>query len=81
MALATVIEKSYARLSKPIGEDLNEKHMKLGEEFSKTTTLSIVECHKVFKMIVQDNAMVFYFFSLPNELKDDWVKGMLVGTI
>ncbi|KAL5549429.1 hypothetical protein UlMin_004660 [Ulmus minor] len=81
LALAAVIEKSFSRLSKAMGEDMNEKHTKLGEELSKTTTLSIMECHKVFKLIVQDNAMVSYFFSLPDELKDDWVKGILAGTI
>ncbi|KAL5574094.1 hypothetical protein UlMin_023691 [Ulmus minor] len=78
---AAVIEKSYARLSKAMGEDMNKKHMKLGKELSKTTTLSIMERHKVFKLIVQDNAMISCFFNLPDELKDDWVKGMLVGTI
>ncbi|KAK3229332.1 hypothetical protein Dsin_001213 [Dipteronia sinensis] len=79
--LAAVIEKSSARLSKAIGEDLNEKHMQLGEELSRTTTLTIMECHKVFRLIVQDNALVSYFFSLPDELKDDWAKGILFGTI
>ncbi|KAL5564342.1 hypothetical protein UlMin_027506 [Ulmus minor] len=81
LALAAVIEKSSACLSKAMVEDMNEKHMKLGKELSKTTTLSIMECHKFFKLIVQDNAMVSYFFSLPDELKDDWVTGMLAGTI
>ncbi|KAK1582087.1 hypothetical protein Q3G72_011716 [Acer saccharum] len=79
--LVAVIEKSSARLSKAIGEDLNEKHMQLGEELSRTTTLTIMERHKVFRLIVQDNALVSYFFSRPNELKDDWAKGILVGTI
>ncbi|KAL5542783.1 hypothetical protein UlMin_010493 [Ulmus minor] len=79
LAFAAIIEKSYARLSKAIGEDM--KYMKLGEELSKTTTLSIIEHHKVFKLIVKDNVMVSYFFSLPDELKDDWVKGMLDKTI
>ncbi|TXG74232.1 hypothetical protein EZV62_002811 [Acer yangbiense] len=79
--LAAVIEKSSARLSKAIGEDLNEKHMQLGEELSRTTTLTIMERHKVFRLIVQDNALVSYFFSLPDELKDDWAKGILAGTI
>ncbi|KAL5565271.1 hypothetical protein UlMin_028435, partial [Ulmus minor] len=81
LALAAVIEKSFSCLSKAMVEDMNEKHMKLGKELSKTTTLSIMECHKIFKLIVQDNAMVSYFFSLPDELKDDWVIGMLAGTI
>ncbi|KAK1561061.1 hypothetical protein Q3G72_033985 [Acer saccharum] len=79
--LAAVIEKSSARLSKAIGEDLNEKHMQLGEELSRTTTLTIMERHKVFRLIVQDNALVSYFFSHPDELKDDWAKGILAGTI
>ena len=81
MTLAAVIEKSSARLSKPIGEDLNDKHMQLGEELSRTTTLTIMERHKVYRLIVQDNALVSYFFSLPDELKDDWAKGILAGTI
>ncbi|KAK2662443.1 hypothetical protein Ddye_001017 [Dipteronia dyeriana] len=79
--LAAVIEKSSARLSKAIGEDLNEKHMQLGNELSRTTTLPIMERHKVFRLIMQDNALVSYFFSLSDELKDDWAKGILAGTI
>ncbi|KAK2636675.1 hypothetical protein Ddye_031467 [Dipteronia dyeriana] len=79
--LAAVIEKSSARLSKAIGEDLNEKHMQLGNELSRTTTLTIMQRHKVFRLIVQDNALVSYFFSLSDELKDDWAKGILDGTI
>ncbi|KAK0585181.1 hypothetical protein LWI29_024345 [Acer saccharum] len=79
--LAAVIEKSSARLSEAIGEDLNEKHMQLGEELSRTTTLTIMERHKVFRLIVQDNALVSYFFSLLDELKDDWAKGILARTI
>ncbi|KAK2644417.1 hypothetical protein Ddye_019612 [Dipteronia dyeriana] len=79
--LVVVIEKSSARLSRAIGEDLNEKHMQLGNELSRTTTLPIMERHKFFRLIVQDNALVSYFFSLPDELKDDWAKGILVGTI
>ncbi|TXG51732.1 hypothetical protein EZV62_024256 [Acer yangbiense] len=81
MTLAAVIEKSFARLSKAIGEYLNDKHMQLGEELSRTTTLTIMERHKVYRLIVQDNALVSYFFSLPDELKDDWAKGILAGTI
>ncbi|KAK1566721.1 hypothetical protein Q3G72_003358 [Acer saccharum] len=81
MTLAAVIEKSFARLSKAIDEDLNDKHMQLGEELSKTTTLTIMERHKVYQLIVQDNALVSYFFSLPDELKDDWAKGILTRTI
>ncbi|KAL5570749.1 hypothetical protein UlMin_020346 [Ulmus minor] len=81
LALATVIEKSSTRLSKAMGEDMNEKHMKLGKALSKTTTLSTMESHKIFKLIEQENAMVSYLFSLFDELKVDWVKGMLAGTI
>ncbi|TXG62851.1 hypothetical protein EZV62_009845 [Acer yangbiense] len=81
MTLAAVIEKSSARLSKAIVEDLNDKHMQLGEELSRTTTLTIMDRHKVYRLIVQDNALVSYFFSLPDELKDDWAKGILAGTI
>ncbi|KAK1562788.1 hypothetical protein Q3G72_017129 [Acer saccharum] len=74
VTLAAVIEKSSARLNKAIGDDLNEKHMQLGEELLRTTALTIMERHKVFRLIVQDNALVSYFFSLLNELKDDWAK-------
>ncbi|KAK2648459.1 hypothetical protein Ddye_015948 [Dipteronia dyeriana] len=51
--------------------NLNEKHMQLGNELSRTTTLAIMERHKVFRLIVQDNDLVSYFFSLHDELKDD----------
>ncbi|KAK4852253.1 hypothetical protein QYF36_022401 [Acer negundo] len=46
--LAAVIEKSSARLTKAIGENLNEKRIQLGEELSRTTTLTVIERHKVF---------------------------------
>ncbi|KAK2635094.1 hypothetical protein Ddye_029886 [Dipteronia dyeriana] len=76
--LAAVIENSSACLSKFGCEILNEKHMQLDNELSRTTTLTIMEHHKVFRLIMQDNALVSYFFNLPDELKDDWAKVVLL---
>ncbi|PON81511.1 Parvalbumin [Trema orientale] len=43
--IAKVIEKASIRLSKAIGEDMNDKHMQLGDELKRTTTLTTMECH------------------------------------
>ncbi|KAF4382875.1 hypothetical protein G4B88_021658 [Cannabis sativa] len=66
-----VIEKASIRLSKAIGEDLNEKHMQLGKELEMTTTLTTAQRHKVARMIMQDNALVSYFFSVPDDENDE----------
>ena len=79
--IANVIEKASVRLSKAIGEDINEKHMQLGKELERTTTLTTMERHKVARMIMQDNAMVSYFFSVPDDGRDEWVRALLNGTI
>ncbi|PON58684.1 hypothetical protein TorRG33x02_290610 [Trema orientale] len=79
--IARVIEKASIRLSKAIGEDINEIHMQLGGESEKTTTLTTIERHKVAHMIMQDNAMVSCFFSVPNNDKDEWLRALLDRTI
>ncbi|KAF4381917.1 hypothetical protein F8388_000611 [Cannabis sativa] len=67
--IAEVIEKASIRLSKAIG--LNEKHMQLEKELERTTTLTTAQRHKVARMIMQDNALVSYIFSVPNDEKDE----------
>ncbi|KAF4395810.1 hypothetical protein F8388_018084 [Cannabis sativa] len=79
--LAEVIEKASIRLSKAIGEDLNEKHMQLGKELERTTTLTTTQRHKVARMIMQDNALVSYFFSVPDDEKDEWVRLLIDGSL
>ena len=79
--IANVIEKASIRLSKAIGEDISEKHMQLGKELERTTTLTTIERHKIARMIMQDNAMVSYFFSVPDDGRDEWVRALLDGTI
>ncbi|KAF4373678.1 hypothetical protein G4B88_029628 [Cannabis sativa] len=79
--LAEVIEKASIRLSKAIGEDLNEKHMQLGTELERTTTLTTAQRHKVARMIMQDNALVSYFFSVPNDEKDEWARLLIDGSL
>ena len=41
---------------------MNEKYMQLGKELERTITLTTIERHKVTRMIMQDNAIVSYFF-------------------
>ncbi|KAF4359400.1 hypothetical protein F8388_005657 [Cannabis sativa] len=79
--LAEVIEKASIRLSKAIGEDLNEKHMQLGKELERTTTLTTTQRHKVARMIMQDNALVSYFFSVPDDEKDEWARLLIDGSL
>ncbi|PON35670.1 hypothetical protein TorRG33x02_268100 [Trema orientale] len=79
--IAKVIEKASIRLSKAIGEDMKDKHMQLGDELKRTTTLTIMERHKVARMIMQDNAIVSYFFCVPDNDKNEWVRALLDGTI
>ncbi|PON33440.1 hypothetical protein PanWU01x14_352640, partial [Parasponia andersonii] len=43
--IAKVIEKASICLSKAIGEDMNDKHIQLGDELKRTTTLTIIERH------------------------------------
>ena len=79
--LASAIEKASTRLSLAIGEDITEKYMRLREEFEKTTTLTTLERHKAARMIMQDNGLMSYFFSLPEDEKDEWVRSLLTRAI
>ncbi|XP_062097148.1 uncharacterized protein At2g29880-like [Humulus lupulus] len=79
--IAREIEKASIRLSKAIGEAMNEKHMQLGKELETTTTLTTTQRHKVARMIMQDNALVSYFFSVPDNEKDEWVTLLLDGSL
>ncbi|KAF4371797.1 hypothetical protein F8388_023110 [Cannabis sativa] len=79
--LAEVIEKASIRLSKAIGDDLNEKHMQLGKELERTSTLTTTQRHKVARMIMQDNALVSYFFSVPDDEKDEWARLLIDGSL
>ncbi|KAF4350561.1 hypothetical protein F8388_007129 [Cannabis sativa] len=67
--------------SKAIGEDLNEKHMQLGKELEMTTTLTTAQRHKVARMIMQDNALVSYFFSVPDDENDEWARLLFDGSL
>ncbi|PON77171.1 hypothetical protein PanWU01x14_027900 [Parasponia andersonii] len=60
---------------------MNDKHMQLGDELKRTTTLTTIERHKVAQMIMQDNAIVSYFFSIPDNDKDEWVRAVFDETI
>ncbi|PON96540.1 hypothetical protein TorRG33x02_078130 [Trema orientale] len=60
---------------------MNDRHMQLRDELKRTTTLTTIEHHKVARMIMQDNAMVSYFLSVPDNDKDEWVRVLLDGTI
>ncbi|KAF4374433.1 hypothetical protein G4B88_012822 [Cannabis sativa] len=79
--LAEVIEKASIRLSKAIGEGLNEKHMQFGKELERTTTLTTTQRHKVARMIMQDNALVSYFFSVPDDEKNEWARLLINGSL
>ncbi|KAM6580408.1 uncharacterized protein LOC115724580 [Cannabis sativa] len=79
--LAEVIEKASIRFSKAIGEDLNEKHMQLEKELERTTTVTTAQRHKVARMIMQDNALVSYFFSVPDDEKDEWARLLIDGSL
>ncbi|KAF4395888.1 hypothetical protein G4B88_028058 [Cannabis sativa] len=79
--LAEVIEKASIRFSKAIGEDLNEKHMQLEKELERTTTVTTTQRHKVARMIMQDNALVSYFFSVPDDEKDEWARLLIDGSL
>ena len=70
--IAGVIKKVSIGLSKAIGENMNEKHMQLEKELERrTTTLTIIERRKIPRMIMRDNAMVSYFFSVPDNSRDE----------
>ncbi|KAL5547743.1 hypothetical protein UlMin_002974 [Ulmus minor] len=78
--IASTIEKASIRLSLAIGEDMNDKHMHFGEELERHTTLNPMEIHKLVHMVIQNNALVSYFFTI-HERKDAGAKAMLAGTL
>ncbi|KAM6569170.1 hypothetical protein CsatB_017155 [Cannabis sativa] len=75
------IEMSSVRLSRAIGEEMNDKQMRVNEEIMRTTLLPMMDRHRAARMIMSDNALVSFFFSLPDEEKDHWVRALLIGAI
>ncbi|KAF4348104.1 hypothetical protein F8388_017741 [Cannabis sativa] len=60
---------------------MNEKHMQLGKELERITTLTTTQRHKVALMIMQDNALISYFFSVPDDEKDEWARLLIDGSL
>lgn len=79
--IAGVIEKASEHLSRAIGEDIMEKHSQLRAELERTTTISTIERHKAARLIMKDDATVCYFFSVPDQERDEWVKALLAGEL
>ena len=79
--LAGVIEKASERLSRAIGEDMTEKHSRIRDELQRSTTITALERHKVARMMIKDDALVSYFFSIPDDEKDEWARALLAGDI
>ncbi|EXC06429.1 hypothetical protein L484_004715 [Morus notabilis] len=79
--LGSVIEKAYARLSCAISEDMMEKHSRLSDELQRTTTINTMERHKVARMMMKDDALVSYFFSIPDDERGEWAIAFLAGDI
>ena len=75
--LASVIEKASERLSRAIGEDIAKKHSRLRDELQRTTTIKIMKRHKVARMMMKDDALISYFFSIPNDERDEWARALL----
>lgn len=69
--LAGVIEKASERLSRAIGKYMMEKHSRIRDELQRTTTINTMEHHKVAHMMIKDDALVSYFFSIPDDERDE----------
>ncbi|KAL9411883.1 hypothetical protein AB3S75_045478 [Citrus x aurantiifolia] len=83
--LATVIvremKESFCRLSRAIGQEINDKQVGLNGELKKITSLTTVERLKATTLIARDNAALNVFYSLSDEDRKVWVKLFLSGEI
>ena len=52
---------------------------RVNEELSKVVGLIIKERHKATKLIVCQHELIDVFFSVPDEEKEEWVKGIING--
>uniref|UniRef100_A0A2N9IVH8 Myb/SANT-like domain-containing protein n=1 Tax=Fagus sylvatica TaxID=28930 RepID=A0A2N9IVH8_FAGSY len=62
-----------------IGTIASENRSRINEELSKVVGLTIKERHKATKLIVCQHELIDVFFSVPDEEKEEWVKGLING--
>jgi hypothetical protein len=60
-----------------IGTIASENKSRINEELSKVVGLTIKECHKATKLIVCQHELIDVFFSVLDEEKEEWVKGLI----
>ena len=62
-----------------IGTIASENRSRINQELSKVVGLTIKERHKATKLIVCQHELIDVFFSVPDEEKEEWVKGLING--
>ncbi|KAK9181389.1 hypothetical protein WN944_024526 [Citrus x changshan-huyou] len=75
------MKESSSRLSRAIGQEINDKQVGLNGELKKITSLTTVERLKATTLIARDNAALNGFYSLSDEDRKVWVKLFLSGEI
>ncbi|XP_060968289.1 putative disease resistance protein RGA3 [Cannabis sativa] len=56
---------------------IDAKIVKLNNELTKNTTLTMTERHKATNLISQNNGFLSILFSLPDQEKEEWVRTLL----
>ena len=78
--LGSQLKDASDNLSKAvIGTIASENRSRINEELSKVVGLTIKERHKATKLIVCQHELIDVFFSVPDEEKEEWVKGLING--
>uniref|UniRef100_A0A2N9H846 Myb/SANT-like domain-containing protein n=1 Tax=Fagus sylvatica TaxID=28930 RepID=A0A2N9H846_FAGSY len=78
--LGSQLKDASDNLSKAvIGTIMSENRSRINEELSKVVGLTIKERHKATKLIVCQHELIDVFFSVPDEEKEEWVKGLING--
>ena len=62
-----------------IGTIASENMSRINQELSKVVGLTIKERHMATKLIVCQHELIDVFFSMPDEEKEEWVKGLVNG--
>lgn len=75
------MKESSCRLSRAIGQEINDKQVGLSDELKKITSLTTVERLKATTLIARDTAALNVFCSLSDEDRKVWVKLFLNGEI
>ncbi|KAK9208994.1 hypothetical protein WN944_001355 [Citrus x changshan-huyou] len=68
------MKETSSRLTRTLGQEINDKQVGLSDELKKIGSLTMVERLRATTLISRDNAALNVFYSLCDKEREAWVK-------